>query len=166
MEIQSAGPNDALSILNTFRECTEDMHSKGINQWFDYYPNIEIVNSDINNKTAYIIKKDNKCIAAITLNEEQEPEYRQINWHKSNGRTLVVHRLAVHPAYQNQGHAKRLMLFAEEFAVQNGYTSIRLDTLCANRYAISLYEKLGYQNLGEVFFPQRDLPFACMEKVL
>lgn len=166
MEIQKATSEDALMIMNTFKECTADMHFKGINQWSDFYPTIDIVNMDIINKTGYIIKNHNTCIAAVTLNEAQESEYQKINWLKSDGSPLVVHRLAVHPAYQNQGHAKRLMLFAEEFAVENGYTSIRLDTLSVNPFAISLYEKLGYKNLGEVFFPERELPFVCMEKVL
>lgn len=166
MEITKAIVSDASSIMELIKECVSNMKIKGIFQWNEHYPNLEIVNADIQAGCAYITKSDTSCIATITLNEEQSPEYQEINWLKDNSKALVVHRLAIHPSHQNQGLAKRLMFFAEELAVREGYTSIRLDAYSANPFALRLYKKLGYQNLGQIYFPHRELPFVCMEKAL
>lgn len=166
MEIIKATHDDATSIMELIKDCVIDMQAKGILQWNEDYPNLQAINTDVQTNSAHIIKFNSLCIATITLNEEQSPEYQEITWLKDDCKPLVVHRLAIHPSYQNQGIAKRLMLFAEQFAVRNGYTSIRLDTYSANSFALRLYEKLGYQNLGQVFFPMRELPFVCMEKII
>jgi len=58
------------------------------------------------------------------------------------------------------------LLFAEKRAADNGYSSIRLDAYSGNAIALQLYERNGYRKRGEVFFPRRELPFICYEKLL
>jgi len=57
------------------------------------------------------------------------------------------------------------MNFAEEYAIENNYKSIRLDAYSANVAAVRLYEKRGYNKIGQVFFPHRKYPFYCFEKI-
>ena len=65
------------------------------------------------------------------------------------------------------GNGKKLMDFAESFAVENNFISIRLDTFSLNQRNNKFYRSRGYTQLGDVFFPmQSDLPFHCYEKVL
>jgi ribosomal protein S18 acetylase RimI-like enzyme len=98
------------------------------------------------------------------LNEMQSPEYAQLSWQRSN--PLVVHRLCVRPDRQGSGAARQLMDFAERFAAQHGYDSIRLDTYSGNPRAITLYERRGYRLAGYVRFRRRKLPFLCFELLL
>ncbi|MNN72431.1 putative acetyltransferase [compost metagenome] len=77
-----------------------------------------------------------------------------------------MHRLAVHPEVQGKGIARKLIAFAEEYARQSGYSSIRLDTYSKNTRALALYPSLGYERRGEVFFPHRAVSFPVFEKVL
>jgi len=43
---------------------------------------------------------------------------------------------------------------------------IRLDAYTGNPRALALYEKRGYQRIGQAYFPRRELPFDCFEKVV
>ena len=56
--------------------------------------------------------------------------------------------------------------FAENYAVVNGYTTIRLDAYSGNPRALHFYECRGYQKAGQLFFPGRELPFYGYEKIL
>jgi hypothetical protein len=58
------------------------------------------------------------------------------------------------------------MDFAERFAEANGYASIGLNACSGNGRALRLYDRRGCTIAGQVFFPGRELPFLCMEKIL
>jgi len=73
----------------------------------------------------------------------------------------------VGPEYQGKGYARMLMNFAENYARDNRYISIRLDTFSQNKKNQKFYEQRGYQKLGNVYFPkQSNYPFYCYERVL
>ena len=166
MKIVQAQNCDIAVIASVLRECVRHMTAQGSDQWDDVYPNTESVAEDVRSRSAYMAMDDSACIGAITLNEVQEPEYRSILWLTDSPRVLVVHRLAVRPELQGRGIAGRLMDFAEDFAVANGYASIRLDAYTGNPRALALYDSRGYVRTGQVYFPRRILPFYCYEKVL
>lgn len=166
MEITQARHGDALTIMDLFKECIGDMAANGLFQWDDTYPNINIVTKDMESGTLFNSIDKGKCTGVITLNEEQPVEYGGLDWTPNTSRALVVHRLAVHPDWQKQGLGNKLMDYAEKFAVQNGYAAIRLDTYSINKKAVSFYEHRGYKKVGEVYFPHRQLPFFCYEKLV
>lgn len=143
-----------------------DMESRGIYQWGEYYPTLEIIQDDIESELLYIIKENDTVLGIITLNEEQPSEWGGINWSTQEGRPLMIHRLAVNPKWQKRGVGRRLLDFAEKYAICNEYTSIRLDAYSGNPRALKLYEKHKYKRMGQVYFPMRELPFYCYEKIL
>jgi ribosomal protein S18 acetylase RimI-like enzyme len=59
--------------------------------------------------------------------------------------------VAVDPAWQGRGHARRLMAFLQAMAQQRGCRRIRLKTDAENIKALNLYQSLGYK-----FEPQAD----------
>lgn len=79
---------------------------------------------------------------------------------------MVIHRLALHPEWQGRGIGSMLMDHAEDHARQNGFSCIRLDTYTGTPRALAMYARRGYQQIGQVWFPRRELPFDCMELVL
>ncbi|MEZ5022089.1 MAG: GNAT family N-acetyltransferase [Chitinophagales bacterium] len=93
-----------------------------------------------------------------------EAEYQKVDWKCNDSKVLVIHRLVVNPKHQKQGYAKLLMDFAEDFATNNGYSSIRLDAYSENKAVIEFYQKRNYIQRGNVNFPGREHPFYCMEK--
>jgi ribosomal protein S18 acetylase RimI-like enzyme len=66
--------------------------------------------------------------------------------------------------YINRGYAQKLMDFAENFAKENNYSSIRLDAYSQNERVIEFYKKRNYFIRGNINFPERKHPFHCMEK--
>ena len=145
--------------------CKQQMHASGSDQWDEIYPTEAVVAADARADSLFTGWLDGLCAAAVCLNEQQAAEYAGLNWRDSGGRPLVIHRLCVDPALQNRGIAARLMDFAEDFARQNSYTSIRLDTYTGNPRALALYERRGYTRTGQIRFPRRRMMFDCFEKM-
>jgi ribosomal protein S18 acetylase RimI-like enzyme len=63
---------------------------------------------------------------------------------------------------QGGGIARKLLKYADDFAVKNGYGTIRLDAFTQNERALRLYEKNGYEKVGSVLFRKGE--FYCYEK--
>jgi ribosomal protein S18 acetylase RimI-like enzyme len=158
--------NDIDRIMSLVRDCIEDMESHGIHQWGEYYPTREIIQDDIENRSMFTAKEDDEVLGIIAVNEEQPPEWEKVNWSTQEDTILAIHRLAVKPTRQRQGIARRLLDYAEDYAANNGYTSIRLDAYSGNPRALRLYEKHRYNRVGQVHFPMRGRPFYVYEKIL
>jgi 2-amino-4-hydroxy-6-hydroxymethyldihydropteridine diphosphokinase len=103
-------------------------------------------------------------VAAITT--DQSPEYADVGWDLSE-LAIVVHRLAVDPAFRGGGVAAALMQQAEEIACERGITVLRIDTNTQNPATQRLFPKLGYTFAGEIGLAFRPgLRFLCYEKRL
>lgn len=164
MEIVKGTKTDAESIMEMLDACKVDMRRRDIDQWNPYYPNMEVVKEDIQEGTLYLIKEEEMPIAVITLNEKQDIEYAKMEWTITEGKFLVVHRLAVHPLKQSKGLARKLMEFGEQLGTVNNFAAIRMDAYSGNPRALALYESMGYRKTGIVQFPLRSKHFFCFEK--
>jgi ribosomal protein S18 acetylase RimI-like enzyme len=163
-KIEKGHLSDLTKLFQIYLNGKEDLERNGIYQWSNNYPTRAIVESDLRKGTLYTLINHDEIIGAINIDEEQEREYDFIKWHFGNSRVLVVHRLVIDPKHQGRGYAKKLMDFAENFAHENNYSTIRLDAYSQNKKAIEFYKKRAYFIRGEVNFPERDDPFYCMEK--
>jgi ribosomal protein S18 acetylase RimI-like enzyme len=137
------------------------MESEGIHQWDHIYPDRATLQTDIEKRHMQIIEMDGQVAGMLSINDEQSPEYRKVQWHYP-GRALVIHRLTIAPTHRRQRLATRLMEFAERTAEIQGYDTIRLDAFTQNPGATGLYEHLGYKKAGTVQF--RKGLFFCFEK--
>ena len=141
-----------------------DLEKNGIYQWNDNYPTQAIIENDLKKGVLFVLKYGKEIIGAINISEEQENKYETINWKFDHSKVLAIHRLVIDPKYQGKGNASKLMDFVENFAVENNYSSIRLDVYSQNKRVIEFYEKRKYFNRGNVNFPDREHAFHCMEK--
>lgn len=55
-----------------------------------------------------------------------------------------INYLAVHPARQRQGHARRLMEVAEQLLTERGCPKLNLQIRAGNEAVIAFYASLGY----------------------
>jgi len=166
MEIQIADTKHISPLFKIYQDCKSFLDAKGIFQWTDTYPNIEIVKKDVENKETFILIDRNQLVGVVVLNEQQDQQYTKIAWKFNDKKVLVVHRLAINPDQQGKGYARKLMDFAEDYAAKNNYTAIRLDAFRPHERVIQFYLKRNYQIRGETFFPGRTQPFYCMEKAI
>ncbi|HEY2421931.1 MAG TPA: GNAT family N-acetyltransferase [Neobacillus sp.] len=158
---------DKWRIVNQlYTDITLNLRNNGIHQWDRYYPNRFVIKGDLKHGNLFGMHEDKQLVGAIVLDTKESKKYQDLNWTDIKGEPLVIHRLGVHPVYQGKGYGKRLLEFAEEFAVTNGHSSIRLDVYSGNPGAVVLYERKGYRRVGGISFPFRSVPYYCFEKNL
>lgn len=167
MNIRIAKKEDLNSIKKLTEDCAVAMQDKGIFQWNEHYPSREKLAADINKKELYVLEIDTEIIGIVVLTDHMDEEYISIKWLTRTGNNLYIHRLATHPSKWGSGLGQQLMDFAEDFARQKNFDSIRLDTFSQNKRNHRFYESRGYKRLGDIYFPkQSEQPFHCYELVL
>lgn len=164
MDISPASMQEFNTIISMYQTAQKELRENDIHQWDRHDPSREMIREDIENGNLFVAKKNNQILGSIVLDEEHDPEHAEVNWLVPEQPTLYLHRLVVHPDFQGEGTGKELMKFADDYAAENGYTSIRLDAYEENEVAQNLYQRFGYKKAGEVYFPRRDVPFYCYEK--
>lgn len=137
----------------------------GSNQWQDGYPNEETILNDIQNKTGFVLIKNNEITAYVAIIFDLEPAYEtdEVNW-LTAGKYAVIHRAAVSEKMIGQGIATELFLQIENYVKNNGIFSIKVDTNFDNIPMLKIFEKLDYRYCGEVYF--RGSARKAFEKVL
>ena len=165
--IRKATASDLATIKELTEACAKGMQEKGIFQWNEHYPSLERLQEDINKKELYVLEENNVLEGIVVLTPDMDEEYIPVEWFTPNGNNLYVHRLATHPKKWGSGNGRKLMDFAEAFAKEQKYISVRLDTFSKNERNQKFYEARGYKRLGNIYFPkQSEHPFYCYEKVL
>lgn len=167
MVIKKASEQDLYQLLSVVKSCGKNLIEQGIFQWNEKYPSVEDLRNDIELQELWKLEFENTIVGLIVITEIEDAEYKQVKWLTKNQKHLYIHRLAVHPNFQGKGFAQKLMDFAEKFAIENNYNSIRLDTFSQNKRNQQFYEKRNYIKLESIYFPnQSEFPFYCYEKIL
>ncbi|PKP14291.1 MAG: GNAT family N-acetyltransferase [Bacteroidetes bacterium HGW-Bacteroidetes-3] len=167
MVIKKALKTDLNTLYLITKSCAKHLMEQGIFQWNEMYPSKEILLNDIELRQIWKLETKSEIVGLIALTKMENPEYEPVKWLTKNQHNLYIHRLAVHPNFQGKGFAQKLMDFAEKFALENNYDSIRLDTFSKNKRNLKFYEQRNYIKLESVYFPnQSEFPFYCYEKIL
>lgn len=157
--------DDAEEIASLFKLVTDSMRAKGIFQWHYKYPLLEHVIKDIDHKTCYVFDIDDQIAGTITIDSNQDEQYKNVHWKYPTDTCYVIHRLGVHPSFQGRGISKSLCYYAEHLALQKNIHYIRLDAYSLNPVSNKLYASLGYHLAdGVCFFHGNEAPFNCYEK--
>jgi len=165
--IRKATITDIEPILNITKACAKFMIDRDIFQWNEHYPNASAFQNDIMRKELFVIEIEGEVKGSIVISKYMDEAYKPIKWLTPNNNNIYIHRLAIHPDLQGSGYAQQLMGFAEQFAIENSYRSIRLDTFSQNKRNQKFYELRGYKRLGDIYFPKQSaFPFHCYELVL
>ncbi|SDR88839.1 Acetyltransferase (GNAT) family protein [Gillisia sp. Hel1_33_143] len=166
-QIRLATSSDLQNIKSLTEACALAMQEKGIFQWNEHYPSLKKLEFDVDHNELFVLENYDKLLGIIVLTHIMDEEYIPISWLTANSKNLYIHRLATDPATWGKGYGKKLMNFAEDFARENNYESVRLDTFSQNKRNQRFYEARGYQKLGDIFFPKQSThPFHCYELVL
>lgn len=165
--IRIATLQDIDNLMSITKACAAYMIAKNIYQWNEFYPSKKAFINDFKRNELYVLEVENKVIGCITISTFMDEEYIPISWLTPNHKNIYIHRLAIHPEEQGKGYAQELMTFAENFAKEHKYKSVRLDTFSQNKRNQTFYERRGYKRLGNIYFPkQSEHPFYCYELVL
>ncbi|GAA3518905.1 GNAT family N-acetyltransferase [Aquimarina addita] len=165
--IRKATPSDLNQIHRLTQACASAMIKQGIYQWNEHYPTKSRFQKDIELQELYVLEIDLTIQGIIVLTSIMDDEYIPVQWLTKNENNLYIHRLAVHPDVWGKGYAQQLMTYAETFAKNNKYQSIRLDTFSQNKRNQQFYKTRGYKKLSDIYFPkQSQHPFYCYELIV
>ncbi|WP_420571087.1 GNAT family N-acetyltransferase [Kordia sp.] len=167
LHIRKATSQDIDALLQITKACAKHMIQKGIFQWNENYPNSAAFAHDIARNELYVLLENTKIVGCIVVSTLMDEEYKTVQWLTPDDTNIYIHRLAIHPETQGKGYAQFLMQFAENYAIENSYSSIRLDTFSKNTRNQKFYELRGYKRLENIYFPKQSVyPFYCYEKIL
>jgi len=166
MRIRLATHDDLPALMALMQRVVPAMLASGNLQWDDSYPNEAVFQRDINLAQLWVAEAETSIAGLAAVTMDQEPDYAQVGC-DINESAIVVHRLAVDPAFRGAGIATELMRKAEEIATERGITVLRIDTNTHNQATQRLFPKLGYLLAGEISLQIRPgLRFFCYEKRL
>lgn len=150
---RKASSKDIPEIWSILEDAIARRKADGSNQWQDGYPNEESIRYDIQKDTGFVLTENDNVIGycAVLINDEPEYANLQGKW-KTNGDFVVFHRLAIAKSHLGKGCVKEMFRFIEEFALANNIHSIKADTNFDNGAMLHLFERMGYEYCGEVFF--------------
>lgn len=167
LHIRLATSKDINALLHITKACAQQMIQHNIFQWNEHYPNREAFEQDVIRNELYVLLETSEIVGCIVISTLMDDEYKTVQWLTPNDANIYIHRLAVHPKMQGKGCAQFLMEFAENYAIENNYRSIRLDTFSQNKRNQKFYELRGYKKLEDIYFPkQSTYPFHCYERIL
>lgn len=129
----------AVTVIN-------DMNKSLIPQWVLTYPRYENFHGDVLTSSLYLYKKNGKIVGSCTVLPENDPPYKTINSWKKN-KSLVIHRMLVHPEYRNLGIAKEFIDNAIKLCKNGKYESIKIDTHLKNYKMRNFLKKNGFIEL-------------------
>jgi GNAT superfamily N-acetyltransferase len=166
MKIIQAVTNDLVEVLYLLKECVADMNDKGIKHWNNSFPGSEIMSKAIEAGSLYLYKETELAKGMVILNEEEPEEYKKIDWGTKSEKVLYIKYLAVHPQWQGQGIARKLVAFAEEFAREHGYQVLRTDLYSGLEASGRFSEDLGFTKSGQFHSSFQQAPYLALQKSL
>lgn len=166
MQIEKATSDNILEVMYLLQHCIEDFNKNSVYQWNASYPDYFKLLREVEQGSLYMMKTKGVCVGTITFDELQEEAFNEVDWKNQAEKYLVIHRIAVFPSWQKKGVGRKLVEFAEVYAKENNYKSIRLDVASTSEHLIKLYESIGYAEAGEILYPKQKEPFKCLEKVI
>ena len=100
-----------------------------------------IIEKSINGDNLILVAKDEENI--IVFLSAQKGEYKRI---KHTGYIVV----GIREKYRGKGIGSKLFSELDIWAIENKITRLELSVICSNTIAKHLYEKLGFQETGEM----------------
>ncbi|NNE29750.1 MAG: hypothetical protein HKN16_08935, partial [Saprospiraceae bacterium] len=76
--IEPAKIGDIDDLMDLFHRVKIGLGKAGLNQWPNWYPRRERIEENINAEQVYLYRVDAAPVATITLNQIEDPAYREI----------------------------------------------------------------------------------------
>ena len=164
-QFRKAQTSDADRIWEILQDAIQKRKEEGSQQWQNGYPNPKAVARDIDRNQGFVAEIDGEVAAYCAIAINDEPAYVEIEgtW-LTTGDFIVFHRAAIGNGFTGKGLANKLFSSIENYALDNNIYSVKADTNFDNEPMLYLFDKLGYQYCGEVYF--KGSPRRAYEKVL
>lgn len=141
--IRLATRKDLPQIYSVYSRAREYMKEQGNpDQWGDSYPEIELLDEDIEQNLLYVIEEENEIVGAFVFFVGDDPTYHWIDGAWLNEKPYgVIHRIA------GSASGKQVLHKAVEFGFTKAET-IRIDTHENNKPMRTALQKEGFVETG------------------
>ena len=148
--IRKASIKDLNEVLKIYDDAIEKFEQEKTFQWKkEAPPNEESFKNDLVNNELYVATIDSKIIGVMTFLLNGEEDYNEIDGSWINDeRYLTIHRIAVLKEYYGKGIGYKLIEFAKDYCLKNGYYNIRIDTHVRNFDMKKLLTRNGFVYTG------------------
>lgn len=155
MIYRTAGQEDLQRLVELADQAKEYFRSSHIDQWQKGEPNEAELAQSVAKEQIHVLEKDGRILAMITLQEGDEPSYREIEGSWLNDRPyMAFHRVCVDNSVKGQNLAARLFSHSEAIAQDLGYQDIRIDTHPDNLSMQRALEKNGFKPCGRIILTE------------
>ncbi len=162
--IRQAQSRDLDVIVRELPAMIAVMRAAGNDQWGPVYPTAAHFGADLDAGHLFVDDENGDVRGFGVFNEVEPEQYETVPWTVPRP-ALIVHRLAVMPAFRRQGVAENLFAFAEAIAAVHNQ-GLRSDTYSRNPAMNALFAKLGWRFVATLNFPGREFEFRAWEKAL
>lgn len=159
-----AKEDDLEEVCRLIQAAVAEMEENHIFQWDELYPVREDFLEDIRKGQLWLGMEEEEIAVIYVINRECDEEYQKAAWRLPDCDYRVLHRFCVHPAYQHRKIAGQTLAHLEEELRGEGVRAVRLDVFSENPYALALYRRGGYEQIGVADW--RKGRFFLMEKLL
>ncbi|MGI6623301.1 MAG: GNAT family N-acetyltransferase [Clostridiaceae bacterium] len=153
MIFRQAENKDIDRIFEIIKQAQEYLRQKGIDQWQDNYPNLDIIKNDIENKECYVLQINDDIIATVVLSFKGEKSYNKIfegKWILDKP-YAVIHRIAVDNKYKGMRFSSVIMKHIENICLEKNIYSIRVDTHQDNESMVKMLNNNGFTYCGIIY---------------
>ncbi len=157
--IVAATENDREQIMALYLE----QIGKEFCPWDEDYPSNETIDFDLSRDALFVMKEDQKIIAAISIDEDEDIDALDC-WDRTLFPSGQLARLAVTASHQSKGIARKMLQYGMIALKERGYVSIHFLVNKHNVKALRSYASFGFHVAGECFMYDQD--FLCYEKRL
>lgn len=154
MIIRKASAADLPAVAAIY-EAIHDCEASGLctTGWMrGVYPTLATVQAAFDRNDLFVIEAEERLLACAVINQQQMDAYAgaPFMYPADPNEVMVLHTLAVDPAFARKGYGKAFVKFYERFAQEQGCSVLRMDTNARNASARRLYNRLGYREAAIV----------------
>ena len=121
----------------------KQMNENGLQLWNDYYP-AEEFEDNIKQDRLYVCKEKDQMVGFFALFDEEESS-SNFRWKYNHSKFLEM--FAVNVDYLHKKYGQRILFELVEKLRIEGYDSLKLIVYEKNTAAISLYQKVGFEEV-------------------
>lgn len=168
MEIRKCTNRDVEAVGRFYDEVVKYLcDTVNYPKWmYKQYPSKDSVAHNTAQGSQYVCFIDGGIVGAFVLNCDPQGAYEQVKWSKDVklGEYVICHTLAISPQMQRQGLGKQIVDFCLSCARDSLFKAVRLDVVPTNYPARKLYERCGFNYVGDVDLKRgfKDIPLFSM----
>lgn len=153
MNFRIATASDKDKIMEIIKQAQEYLKIKGVDQWQDNYPNLNIIKDDIDKRKSYVLEENGTIVATVAVSFNDEKTYDKIyngKWITEND-YAVIHRIAVANNYKGKRISSEILAHIEKMCLRKNVHSIKVDTHEQNESMRKMLSNNGFRYCGIIY---------------